>query len=133
MAAGIKTLEHWHRVVKTREMSELAEIIHPDAIFRSPAVYKPYAGRDTMIFILSQVIQVFEDFTYHREFVTADGSSAVLEFSARIGEREIDGADFIRFDSDGLITEFKVMVRPLSSLTTLADAMNAQVGAALSG
>ncbi len=121
-----ETLGKWHDIVDSRDMAGLHEIIHPWAVFRSPAVYKPYQGREMMVLILSTVIDVFEDFTYHRTFFTEDGLSAVLEFSAKVGEREIDGVDIITFDEAGLIKEFKVMIRPLSSLMRLAEEMKAR-------
>lgn len=126
-SAARQTLATWHEILHTRDLARLPAIIHPDALFRSPAFFKPYHGRDALVLILSTVLDLFEDFTYHREFITDDETSAVLEFSARIGERQIDGADFIAFDAEGLITEFKVMVRPMTSLETLAAAMKARI------
>jgi len=64
---------------------------------------------------------VFEDFRYHRRF--AEGNDVALEFSARIGETELKGIDLVRFNDDGLITEFEVMVRPASGLQSLGLAM----------
>jgi len=69
------------------------------------------------------VIKVFEDFVYHRQLASADGLSVVLEFSARVGERELKGIDMIRFDEQGLIREFEVMIRPMSGLQALGEEM----------
>jgi hypothetical protein len=66
---------------------------------------------------------VFEDFVYHREFVSSDGLSITLEFSARVGDKQLKGVDLIRFDSTGKIVEFEVMVRPMSALQALGDEM----------
>ena len=76
------------------------------------------------------VIQVFEDFAYHRQLVSDDGLSVVLEFSARVGERELKGIDLVRFDTDGLIVDFEVMVRPMSGLQALGDQMARRLAAA---
>jgi hypothetical protein len=78
---------------------------------------------------LSTVIKVFEGFKYHREFATDDGKDVVLEFSAHVGGKQLKGADFIKFDDDGLIAEFEVMIRPVSGLMALGQAM----GSALDG
>jgi len=81
--------------------------------------------------ILSTVCQVFEDFTYHRELATADGLNVVLEFSAKAGGKELKGIDMIRFDEQGNITDFEVMVRPMSGLQALGEEMGRRLGAYL--
>jgi len=73
------------------------------------------------------VITIFENFTYHRQFADDDGLNVVLEFSAGVGDKSLKGIDMIRFDADGLITEFEVMIRPLNGL----QALGAQMGARL--
>jgi len=55
-----------------------------------------------------------------------DGDVASLIFSATVGGREVDGLDLLRFDSAGLVSELTVMVRPMSGLHALADAMAKQ-------
>src|SRR5690606_8767671 len=95
----------------------------PQAVFRSPMAFNPYPGAQAVNLILSTVIQVFEDFVYHRELVSEDGLSVVLEFSARVGERQLKGIDLIRFDDAGQILDFEVMVRPMSGLQALGEEM----------
>lgn len=73
--------------------------------------------------ILNTVIKVFEDFAYHRQLVAADGLNVVLEFSARVGDRQLKGIDMIRFDEAGRIIDFEVMIRPLSGLQALGEEM----------
>jgi hypothetical protein len=73
--------------------------------------------------ILNTVSKVFVDFVYHRELVSADGLNVVLEFSAKVGARELKGIDMIRFDEAGKIVEFEVMVRPMSGLQALGEEM----------
>ena len=75
---------------------------------------------------LETVAQVFEDFRYTSEI--SEGDRTALVFEARVGDRTVEGADFLRFGSDGKIAEFVVMVRPLSGLTALAQAMGARLG-----
>ncbi len=127
-----KTLARWHGIIASRDLAALPDLIHPDAVFRSPVAHTPYQGRDALVLALSTVIDVFEDFTYHREFATDDGKDVVLEFSATVGGKQLKGADFIKFDDDGLITEFEVMIRPASGLMALGEEMGKRVGAKLS-
>ena len=122
-------LTEWHRIVSQRDMKALGALLHPDAVFRSPVAHSEYRGAMVLALALSTVIEVFEDFTYHREFLTEDGHHAVLEFSARVGAREVKGIDMIEVDSEGRITSFEVMIRPLSGLQALAAEMGARIGA----
>lgn len=116
------SLARWHQFVAARDLSALPELLHPQAVFRSPMAHS-HPGAQAVNLILNTVIKVFEDFTYHRELVSADGLSVVLEFSAKVGGRELKGIDMIRFDDSGLIVEFEVMVRPMSGLQALGAEM----------
>jgi 2,4-dienoyl-CoA reductase (NADPH2) len=126
-----QSLEKWHQMVAAQDMSGLPAIIHPEAVFRSPMAHTPYGPARALIMILSTVMNVFEDFQYHRELASEDGLSVVLEFSARVGDKSLKGIDLIQFDAHGLITEFEVMVRPLSGLQALGAEMGARLGAHL--
>lgn len=117
------SLDKWHTIVASKDMSTLPSIIHPDAVFRSPMAHTPYPGRDILVFALSNVIEIFENFAYHREFVSTDGQSVTLEFSANIGKKTLKGVDLIQFDENGLITQFEVMIRPASALMALGEQM----------
>ena len=92
-----------------------------DVTFRSPVVYKPYEGREALKLLLGAVVQVFEDFRYVEQVET--GNTAVLQFEARVGEKSLQGVDILKFDDEGAITELTVMVRPMSGVHALAEAM----------
>ena len=125
------TIKRWHQIVESRDMSALEAIVSEDALFRSPVAHSPYHGREALILALSNVIEVFQDFTYHREFIAADGKNACLEFSAHVDGKKLKGVDLIAFDAEGKIREFEVMIRPASGLMALGQAMGARVGAEL--
>ncbi|RON80023.1 polyketide cyclase, partial [Pseudomonas chlororaphis] len=105
------------------DLGALPELLDSKVVFRSPMAHTPYPGAPVVSTILNTVFKVFSDFAYHRQLVTADGLSVVLEFSARVGERQIKGIDLIRFDEAGKIVEFEVMVRPMSGLQALGEEM----------
>jgi hypothetical protein len=126
------SLDRWHAMIERMDMAGLPTIVHPDAVFRSPVAHSPYRGSFALCLALHTVSQVFEGFDYHRQFVCEDGMSVVLEFSARVGDRALKGIDMIRFDEDGLITEFEVMIRPMSGLEALAREMGERIGGQLS-
>ncbi len=117
------SIMRWHQMLETRDMSILNELLGDDVVFRSPVAYSPYSGKQVVFFILSNVIQVFENFTYHREFLSEDGANIVLEFSANIGDKKLKGIDMIQFNEHGKIVDFEVMIRPKSGLEALAELM----------
>ena len=121
--AAAHSLQRWHAMLAARDLNALPELLAPDAVFRSPMAHTPYPGAPVVSMILNTVIQVFEDFAYHRELASADGLNVVLEFSARVGEKQLKGIDMIRFNEQGQIVEFEVMVRPLSGLQALGEEM----------
>ncbi|MEJ2898396.1 nuclear transport factor 2 family protein [Acinetobacter sp. NS-4] len=122
-------VQRWHAMLETRDMSILNELLAEDVVFRSPVAYQPYPGKQVVFFILSNVIQIFENFTYHREFYTEDGLNVVLEFSANVGEKKLKGIDMIRFNEQGQIIDFEVMLRPKSGLEALAAQMGQRMAA----
>lgn len=121
--AAAATLTRWHRMIESKDLGQLSTLLHPQAVFRSPMAFTPYESAAAVDLILSTVVTVFEDFAYHRELASADGLDVVLEFSARVGQRQLKGIDMIRFDETGLITDFEVMVRPMSGLQALGEEM----------
>jgi hypothetical protein len=123
-------LQAWHHYLETNAASDLAPLLAEEVVFRSPVAHSPYPGRKAITLVLTTVNQVFENFKYHREFVSDDGLNVVLEFSAEIGGKGLKGADFIQFNADGKIVEFEVMVRPASGLMALRDEMGARLGSA---
>ena len=127
--AAATSLERWHQFVAAKDLSTLPELLHPQAVFRSPMAHTPYPGAQAVNLILNTVLKVFEDFAYHRELATADGLSVVLEFSARVGGRDLKGIDMIRFDEAGKIVEFEVMIRPMSGLQALGEEMKRRLAA----
>ena len=117
----------WHQMIADKNLSHLPALVHADAVFRSPMAFQPYASAQAVVLILSTVINVFENFVYHRELATEDGLNVVLEFSATVGDKQLKGIDLIRFDTDGKIVEFEVMIRPLSGLQALGAEMGARL------
>jgi len=127
--AVAESLERWHKMIAGGDLSTLPSIVDADAVFRSPIANKPYASREAVVLVLNTAYQVFENFAYHRQLAADDGLSVVLEFSANVGDKQLKGIDFIRFNDAGKIVDFEVMVRPLSGLQALGEAMGARIGA----
>ena len=118
-----KSISRWHEMLESRDMSILNELLAEEVVFRSPVAFQPYPGKQMVFFILTNVIQVFENFTYHREFISEDGNNVVLEFSANVGDKKLKGVDMIQFNEEGQMIDFEVMIRPKSGLEALAVQM----------
>ena len=119
-------LSRWHAVLAARDVAAVPGLLAPEAVFRSPALFKPQEGRELAAAYLTAAMAVLGDhFSYRREWTGPD--SAVLEFISSVGGREVHGVDMITWDDEGLITEFTVMVRPFSALQALMEAMAAQL------
>jgi hypothetical protein len=116
--------------VESGNQEAVVALLAEDVVFQSPIVFQPYHGRDTLAAILLAVSRVFENFRYEREIGLDGGCDHALVFKARIGDREVQGCDFLHTDESGLIDELSVMVRPLSAALALAEAMKVQLAAA---
>lgn len=114
-------LEKWHKVVAENDTDTLTELLHPDMVFHSPTFWGAKEGGHVAHFILCQVLDIFEDFEYHREWI--DGNNFALEFSCKVEDKHIKGIDLIQWNDEGQIVQFEVMVRPLNGLARLADMM----------
>lgn len=121
-AQARETLDKWHRMVAAGDLSAVASLCAPEAVFRSPVAHTPYRGAELVAAFLQQAVQAFSDFRYHRTFNGGE-RDVVLEFSAKVGGKELKGIDMIHFDEAGRIADFEVMVRPASGLQALGAEM----------
>ena len=117
----------FRRAAEAKDFSAIDGLFAEDVTFRSPVVHQPYAGRQALAALLGAVVQVFEDFRYVEQ--VEDGDTAVLMFEARVGDRELQGVDILRFDDRGRIRELIVMVRPMSGMQALAEQMQRRLEA----
>lgn len=118
----------WHKLAQHPRLDRLLEMLAPGVVFRSPAVHSPQCGQQRASAYLWAALQVLgPTLTYQREWYGS--SSAVLQFTATVGERDVEGVDIIDWDVDGLISTFTVMVRPYKALQVLIDAMRAELDA----
>ena len=122
-----QTLADWHRFVAAPHRDLLAPLLAEDIVFRSPFVQSPIPGHAATMLVLTTVVQIFENFRYHRTYISGT-HDAGLEFSANIGKWQLKGIDLIRFDAAGKMIEFEVMVRPIKALQALGDEMGARIG-----
>lgn len=113
--------------IEARDTEAAVAALADDVVFRSPVVFRPYAGKGTAAAVMTAVTHVFEDFVYEAELASEDGRDHALVFRARVGGEEIEGCDFLHHDRDGRVDQLTVMVRPLSAALSLRDRMAAQL------
>lgn len=131
MSAAHSGVAAWHDYMKSGgDAALLSAQIAADAVFHSPVVHSPQAGKAKVMLYLLSAAKVLgnESFTYVREII--DGNDAMLEFTSVIDGIHINGIDLIRFDDAGKIIDFKVMVRPVKAVNKLWEMMAAQLQAA---
>ncbi|HEX6278520.1 MAG TPA: nuclear transport factor 2 family protein [Pyrinomonadaceae bacterium] len=118
-----KVLSSWHNIVRTRDASGLGELLADDVVFYSPVVHTPQAGKAITRMYLAAAVQVFgnDSFKYIREILGE--SDAVLEFETEIDGILINGVDMMKWNEDGQIIEFKVMIRPLKAINLIHQKM----------
>ena len=113
--------------VEAKDLDGALALFADDATLDSPVAFKPFVGIEQVSVVLRAVVETFEDFRYTDELDGEDGVHALV-FSARVGDRSVQGLDLIRSDDSGRITNLTVMIRPMSGLIALAEAMAPKVG-----
>jgi hypothetical protein len=124
----MSTAERYRAAVEVKDLDSVADLLAEEIVFHSPVTFHPFLGRETVTRPLAEVAQVFEDFRFTDELRT-DGAHALI-FRATVAGKEIEGIDLLRFDDDGLIADFTVMLRPLSAFMLFAQAMGERAQAA---
>jgi hypothetical protein len=126
--AARSTAARFRAAVESHDVGAASDLLAADIAFHSPVTFHAYVGRETVTRLLEIVAEVFEDFRYTDE-LAGDGTHALI-FRASVGQRELEGIDLLRFDADGLIDDFTVMIRPVSGLMPFAEKMAERVTAA---
>ena len=119
-----KDLIHkWHEVINSDDMNALDKIIAEEAVFSSPVVFTPMEGKEVTIMYLHAAGQSFnmEKFKYTKEI--HDGMNSVLEFETYIDDISVNGVDMIEWNQDGMISNFKVMIRPFKAVQKVQEKM----------
>jgi hypothetical protein len=116
-------LARWHAAVKANDLTGFEAIVADDAVFESPALHKPQLGKATVSMYLRGALMVLNNGSFRSVDEWVSKRSAVLEFTAEIDGLVVNGVDILRWNEEGLVTSFKVMVRPYKGLMALMAAM----------
>ena len=117
----------FRRAAESKDIDLLGETLCEDVVLHSPVLFRGFEGRETVTTVLTHVVATLEDFEYTDEL--AEGGTVVLRFKAKVGDRELEGIDFLELDEDGRVRELTVFMRPFSALTTFNERMKARLEA----
>ncbi len=118
----------FRRAAEAKDVELLTETLREDVVLHSPILFRGFEGREAVSQVLTHVAATLEDFAYTDEL--SDESTIVLRFKARVGDRELEGIDFLELDEDGKVAELTVFMRPLSALNRFNERMAERLGVA---
>lgn len=109
-----------------KDLEGMTATLREDVVLHSPILFRGFEGREVVTVVLSHVAATLEDFRYTDEL--ADANTVMLRFKARVGDRELEGIDFLELDEQGQVKELTVFMRPMSALTAFNEQMAARLG-----
>ena len=118
----------FRRAAEAKDLDLLTETLREDVELHSPILFRGFEGREIVSQVLTHVAATLEDLTYVDEL--AEGNSVVLRFKARVGDRELEGIDFLELDDEGRVAVLTVFMRPMSALTAFNEQMMQRLGVA---
>jgi SnoaL-like protein len=114
--------------VDALDLDAFLATLSPSVVLHGPVPPVPLRGKDGVKALFEILFRTFVDLRFVGEYTSDDGAE-LLHFRWRIGEQEVEGVDMMRFDAEGLIEDYTVMVRPLSAVVALREAVWSQLGA----
>ena len=118
----------FRRAAEAKDVELMTETLREDVELHSPILFRGFEGRDVVGQVLTHVAATLEDLTYLDEL--HEGNTVALRFSARVGDRELEGIDFLELDEDGRVAVLTVFMRPMSALTAFNERMKERLGVA---
>lgn len=116
----------FRRAAEAKDLELLSETLREDVVLHSPILFRGFEGREIVTQVLTHVAATLEDLTYVDEL--AGDRTVALRFKARVGDRELEGIDFLELDEQGHVAELTVFMRPMSALTRFNEQMAARLG-----
>ena len=116
-------LDNWHKIIKSRNLKDLDLLLADDVVFHSPVVHTAQIGKPITRQYLMAASFVFFNETFHYVRELSAANDAVLEFQVEIDGIQVNGIDMLKWNDQGKITEFKVMIRPLKAINLIHEKM----------
>ena len=122
-------LNAWHAVVKSKSSDQLQQLVADDAVFHSPLVHTPQAGKSLTVAYLTAAMHVLANDSFHYVREVSEGPHSILEFALELEGIAVNGVDMITWNDEGKIIDFKVMIRPYKAIETVRTRMAAMLEA----
>ena len=119
----------WHAVVKSKSSDQLQQLVADDAVFHSPLVHTPQAGKPLTVAYLTAAMHVLANDSFHYVREVSEGPHSILEFALELEGIAVNGVDMITWNDEGKIIDFKVMIRPYKAIETVRTRMAAMLEA----
>ena len=116
----------FRRAAEAKDVELLTETLREDVELHSPILFRGFEGREIVGLVLTHVAATLEDLTYVDEL--REGDTVALRFKASVGDRELEGIDFLELDDEGRVADLTVFMRPMSALTAFNEQMAERLG-----
>jgi SnoaL-like domain len=118
----------FRQAAEAKDLDRMIETLREDVELHSPILFRGFEGRDLVTQVLTHVAATLEDLTYLDEL--REGNTVALRFKARVGDRELEGIDFLELDDEDRVAVLTVFMRPMSALTAFNEQMAERLGVA---
>jgi len=118
----------FRRAAEAKDLDLMVDALADDVVLHSPILFRGFEGKEIVAQVLTHVAATLEDLTYVDEL--AAGNSVCLRFTANVGDRQLEGIDYLTLDEDGKVADLTVFMRPLSALTRFNEQMAERLGVA---
>jgi SnoaL-like protein len=118
----------FRRAAEAKDLDQMTDALREDVALHSPVLFRGFEGREVVSQVLTHVAATLEDLTYLDEL--HEGNTVALRFKARVGDRELEGIDFLELDEEGRVAVLTVFMRPMSALTAFNEQMAQRLGVA---
>jgi deazaflavin-dependent oxidoreductase (nitroreductase family) len=116
----------YRRAFAARDLDGLAGLLADDVVFHSPVIADPgFEGRGSVTELHAILLQAIKDLEYTHEL--GDGSVHFLVANGRVLGKPIKSTTILEFNEEGKVREMWVMVRPLTGLVAIGEAIGSEL------
>jgi hypothetical protein len=116
----------YRQAFAARDLDGLVALLADDVVFHSPVITDPgFEGRDSVAALHAIVLDAITDVEYTHEF--GDEGAHILVANGRVLGKPIKATTLLEFNADGKIREIWAMVRPLTGVVAIAEAIGSQL------
>lgn len=119
-------VQRWRVAGEARDAAAAASCLSADVELVSPLTAQfHFRGRQQVQDVLAAAFAVFDDL--HVTAAVSDGPLHALFYRGRLGAQDVEEAQLLQLDDDGLIRRITLFVRPLPGLTALMRALGPEL------